>query len=206
MLDECNNATCDSGTGLCTVPDPKDLSTVCGAGDLCAPEHCDGAGSCVANGPPVDCTGVMLDECNNATCDSTTGLCTVPDPKPLSTVCGAGDLCAPEHCDGAGSCVPNGPPVNCNDNDRCTDDSCDPASGCTNTPNSVCICGNNILDPGETCDGTADEACAEGYECSMFCRCIEEVPTLSEWGLITLVLLLLTGMAIKFGQYRPQTR
>ena len=32
------------------------------------------------------------------------------------------------------------------------------------------------------------------------------MPTMSEWGLMALVLLLLTGLAIKFGQYRRQTQ
>ena len=173
--------------------------------NACTTPGCE-SGICVQDHIVVNCTN-MLDECNNATCDPATGLCTVPDPKPLSTECGAGDLCAPEHCDGAGNCVANGPPVNCNDNDRCTDDSCDSATGmCVNTPNSVCACGNNIVDPGEDCDGTADDACGEDEECNEFCRCEPIVPTVSGWGLIALVLLLQVGMAIKFGQYRPQVR
>lgn len=160
-LDACNNATCDPVSGLCTVPDPKPLSTVCEAdGNLCTPDHCDGAGSCVPNpgSPPVDCTGVMLDQCNNATCDPVTGQCTVPDPKPLSTVCEADNsLCTPDHCDGAGNCVPNPgiPPVDCSCAVDCT--ACNPLTG-TCEPSTSCN-GSSCPDDGFSC--TAD-LCEDG--------------------------------------------
>jgi hypothetical protein len=36
------------------------------------------------------------------------------EPRPVSTFCETDDdLCTPEHCDGEGSCVPNGPDVTC---------------------------------------------------------------------------------------------
>ncbi|MCH8241234.1 MAG: hypothetical protein IH897_01330 [Planctomycetes bacterium] len=222
MLDECNNAACDPATGLCTVPDPKPLSTECEAdGDLCTPDHCDGAGNCVPDGPPVTCTN-MLDECNNAACDPATGLCTVPVPKPLSTTCEAdGDSCTADHCDGNGNCVFNAPNFVCGDGvcecgEDCSNCPLDCATGCgdgcctglettCNCPSDCpgACCGNNIKEPGEECDGTDADACEDGI-CSASCNC--GMPAVSEWGLIALVLLLLTGLAIKFGQYRRQTR
>ena len=55
------------------------------------------------------------------------------------------------------------------------------------------------------CDGLCGEDC---NSCPADCLTEEPCPfpAVSEWGLIALVLLLLTGLAIKFGQYRPIKR
>ena len=128
----------------------------------------------------------------------------MPVSQPLSTECEAdGDLCPPDHCDGAGNCVPDGPPVSCPPRMGCVDFSCNPATGACDPVPIVPCCGNNIKEADEECDGTDDAACPGS--CTAFCKC-PGMPAVSEWGLIALVLLLLTGMAIKFGRYRPQTR
>ena len=54
------------------------------------------------------------------------------------------------------------------------------------------------------CDGLDAADCPGG--CTANCKCRDEAPAVSEWGLIALVLLLLVGMAIIFGHDRPQTR
>ena len=68
-------------------------------------------------------------------------------------------------------------------------------------PNSVC--GDNVHDAGEQCDGSDDINCPG--ECRANCRCPSDTPAVSEWGLIVLVILLLAGMAFKFGRLRPRT-
>ncbi|MCH8150699.1 MAG: hypothetical protein IH987_22465, partial [Planctomycetes bacterium] len=60
-------------------------------------------------------------------------------------------------------------------------------------------CGNGVCDElcGEDCSNCASD-CSTEEPCN--------VPAVSEWGLIALVLLLLSGLAIKFGQYRRRTQ
>ncbi len=59
------------------------------------------------------------------------------------------------------------------------------------------ICGNNIREGIEECDGKDDQACL-GRRCQRDCTC--PVPTLTGWGLIALTLLLLSAITIKFGR------
>lgn len=65
------------------------------------------------------------------------------------------------------------------------------------------VCGDNVRDTGEQCDGTDDINCPG--ECRANCRCPSDTPAVSDWGLIVLVILLLVGMAFKFGHRRPRT-
>ena len=65
------------------------------------------------------------------------------------------------------------------------------------------VCGDNVRDEGEQCDGTDDFNCPG--ECKANCRCPSDTPAVSEWGLIVLMLLLLAGIAFKFGQRRRRT-
>lgn len=63
------------------------------------------------------------------------------------------------------------------------------------------VCGNDILDEGEACDGPDDDACPG--QCRADCTCPKPpIPTVSEWGVVVLSLLMLTGIAIKFGRRR----
>lgn len=63
------------------------------------------------------------------------------------------------------------------------------------------ICGNNIVDGDEACDGPDDDACPG--QCRADCTCPKPpIPTVSEWGVVILSLLMLTGIAIKFGRRR----
>ena len=65
------------------------------------------------------------------------------------------------------------------------------------------VCGDNVREAGEQCDGSDDINCPD--ECSANCRCPSDTPAVSEWGLIVLVILLLVGIAFKFGHRRPRT-
>jgi len=115
---DCNNCHCD-GNGAC-VDNPDPLSTPCETDDsLCTPEHCDGNGACVPNGPPIMCAPGTPPCEGGEVCNPDTGMCEDNPDAPLSTVCELDDdLCTPDHCDGDGLCVPNGPPVTC-DNPDC---------------------------------------------------------------------------------------
>ena len=63
------------------------------------------------------------------------------------------------------------------------------------------MCGNNIREGTEQCDGTDDSACP-GF-CRPDCTCPSEaIPTVSEWGVVILVLSLLVGIKVKFGRRR----
>ena len=50
------------------------------------------------------------------------------------------------------------------------------------------------------CDGTDDDACAT--PCAPDCTCVLKIPTVSQWGLAILVLLLLAGAKVYFGRRR----
>ncbi len=75
-------------------------------------------------------------------------------------------------------------------------------SGIGFAQSGIPTCGDGIIDPGEECD---DSNAIDGDGCSSTCRVEgpETVPTVSGWGLTVMVLLLLTGIRIKFGGRQP---
>ncbi|MCH7995500.1 MAG: hypothetical protein IIB57_13795, partial [Planctomycetes bacterium] len=160
---------------------------------------------------PTDCPTTCGDEV--CECGENSGNCCADCASCGDGVCECGETC--------NSCLTDCPPT-------CGDGVCECGENCSNCPldcatgcgdgcctglETTCncpidcpgpCCGNNIKEPGEECDGTDNAEC-EGASCSALCKCIV-MPTVSEWGLIALVLLLLTGLAIKFGLYRRQVR
>jgi hypothetical protein len=132
---------CNPATGLCEESPDQPVSTFCETDDdLCTPEHCDGQGACVPNGPPVTCPGGDPPCGGGEQCNPATGQCEGMPIAPVSTLCDTdGDLCTPEHCDGDGSCVPNGPPVTCPGAEPPCEggQECNPSSGqCENLPDA----------------------------------------------------------------------
>jgi len=68
-------------------------------------------------------------------------------------------------------------------------------------PGPGAVCGNNVREGTEQCDGTDDAACP-GL-CQADCTCAgEPIPTVSEWGMVVLMLSLLVGTKLRFGR-RP---
>lgn len=83
----------------------------------------------------------------------------------------------------------------------CTDCLCDAGFEPTAPPSLDCqpICGNNVAEPGEQCDATDDAACP-GL-CRSDCTC-PEIPTVSEWAALVMLLVLLVAGTIVFAGVR----
>lgn len=181
----------------------------CCLGGLCG--CCLSEADCLAGGGHYFGDGsscaLGLDECG-ACCNTDTGVCTdvtsdfeqCSSPSQnfvfqqlcsdvttcaLPTVCGNNFREGTEECDG-------------------TDDGACPGlcqADCTCGAPPGQVCGNNIQEGTEQCDGTDDAACP-GL-CQTDCTCPgEPIPTVSEWGMVILMLALLVGIGLKCGR-RP---
>jgi len=134
-----------------------------------------------------DCTGA---QCGDDGCGGSCGTCN--DNNACTS-----DACVGRTCEFT--------PIICNDGNACTNDSCNPASGCTTTPRP-CDDGNFCngpegCDPGSGCTPgtppcTGSEVCDEGTDT---CE-TGVIPTVSEWGLVLMALLLLAGAKVYFGR------
>ncbi len=83
----------------------------------------------------------------------------------------------------------------CDDGNNVAGDGC--SSAC-----QLEFCGNNVVDPDEACDGTANSAC-EDLNCRPDCTCEEPtqaIPTVSAWGAIILSLILLATSKVYLGR------
>ncbi len=185
----CCNAACTFATGECRAA----------AGD------CDVAESC--SGDSADCPA-----------DGFAGAGTVCRPA-------AGDCDVADNCDGQGAC---GPDLKSEDVCRASTGSCDPAESCDGSGNDCpadvvttdcggdtvdgccaygcnanddadCepICGNGVSEDGEECDDGNNN---ETDSCTAQCTTREAVPTVSQWGLVVLALLLLAAAKVYFGR------
>lgn len=64
-------------------------------------------------------------------------------------------------------------------------------------------CGDGVLNqPEEECEVGPGHACSLGI-CQSDCTCVLAIPTVSEWGLVILTLMLLVGSKLAFGLRRP---
>ncbi len=147
-------------------------------------------------------TAVQCAEQPGLTAFDPDGACNDPCPP----VCGDGFINQPgEECDeGANNsdtlpdaCRTDCRLSACGDDLVDTGEECDgmDAASCPGACRSNCTCrscGDGILDPEEECDGADDAACP-GH-CRSDCTCRVEIPTLSQWGLAALALLLITGV------------
>ncbi len=214
-VETCDGAgTCDSsgdpcvGGGECnqacndTADDCFDLSgTACGAGaSVCHDQDtCNGAGACdlnnQASGTP--CGDGADTDCTDPDTCSGFGACNV-NHAALGAPCGdASDtICTdPDTCDGSAGCLDNHEPssLEC----RASVDACDPAEFCTGVSNDCPtddIITTNINDDG---------CCPPGGTGNFDNDCFNPlVPTVSQWGMLTLTLLLGVGLWVKFGRRR----
>ncbi len=195
-VEGCLNATCGDGYVQAGVEQCDDGNT--NDNDACSNNCTQGCGNGIVN------TGEECDDGNASNTDACTNACT-------NARCGDGFTQAGEQCDDG----------NANDNDACsnnctqgcgngivnTGEECDDGNaidedGCTNSC-TLPFCGDGIVQAGEECDGLNNAAC-DGEECLADCTCTPppptDIPTMSEWGLVVLTLLLLTGAKVYFGR------
>jgi hypothetical protein len=200
-------------------PNTKVCRAACGFCDV--PENCPG------NGPncPPDAFKPTSTECRASAgiCDLPefcAGSCNCPTDvfKPSSVICrpATNECDVDDHCPGSGpNCtldVCQAATVTCTDDgDRCTDDHCDGGCACIHEDNN--LCGACCLKDGsnECRDKVFREECPHP-ELKFFLkqRCIEIncfdvlIPTVSEWGLVVLTLVLLVGAKVYFGRRSEQ--
>ena len=173
----CGNGIIE-GSELCDGDCPEECadSNVCTLDQLAgSPETC-----------TASCTFSEILECihDDGCCPISLG-CSSLDDNDCSPQCGNGVLEEGEICDGA--C-----PSTCEDNDSCTIDILEGAidtcsAECDNQPITLCIdgdgccapdcnslddddcepvCGNNLLEAGELCDGNCPADCVDGIGCT----------------------------------------
>ena len=178
----CGNGVVDSGE---TCDPPASCPTSCDDGNGCTIDSMTGSSAtcnvACGHAPVVSCVD------NDGCCPAGCTLNTDSDCAPL---CGNGVVDSGETCDPPASC-----PASCNDGNGCTIDSmtgsaatcnvdcsynaittcvsndgCCPA-GCNANNDSDCtpVCGNNVIEPGETCDPQSSCAnlCNDGNPCTL---------------------------------------
>lgn len=205
--------------GDCPVCTPGE----CDDGSACTDDVCGPDGTCfypLNYDPSVDCcdpaTGDLTpiddgDPCTDDACN--------PDgsvnhaPAPPGTPCNDGDPCTDnDGCAAEGGCA--GDPIAgrpCTGDGNCTPGVCAGGVCACPTAQPCCLDGEEgrceLVATVSLClgqGGVTVDAClgdADGNGIDDACKGI--VPTVSEWGLVAISLLLLTGIAIKFGRRRP---
>lgn len=161
------------------------------------------------NGKCVDQVCACIPDCAGATCgdDGCGGSC---------GTCGDGDVCNGEESCVDRNCVA-GTPLACNDGNACNGvESCNPSSGCVpgtplNCSDGDACNGLETCNPSSGCVGGTAVNCDDGRDCSVdTCDPVDgsctnddagcAIPTVSEWGLVVLTLMLLIGAKVYFGR------
>jgi len=198
-------ACCNSTDGTCGVETADDCAAAGGTylGDI----QVDGAGGC-DDGVDTDGDG-SRDECD---------LCDNDATKTAPGQCGCGIADTDTDNDGTANCndgCPNDPAkiapgaYGCGNSDQDTDGdgTADCQDGCPDDPNKTDpgICGCGVAETGDS-DGDGVSDCVDvcpGVDDSVFAPgCVGAIPTVSEWGMVVLALLLLAGAKVYFGR-RP---
>ncbi|MDY0000616.1 MAG: hypothetical protein RBU30_04920 [Polyangia bacterium] len=177
----CNNGVVEPGE---TCDPPSSCPTSCNDNNACTTDSLQGSASqCTAN-----CVYTAIVNCvsNDGCCPSG---CNANNDNDCTPTCDNGVVEPGETCDPPGSC-----PMSCDDNNACTTDSLegDPSlctavcaftditscadndgccpSGCNSGNDNDCSasCGNDYLDPGETCDPptTCPTSCNDNNVCT----------------------------------------
>lgn len=183
------NATCDSATGTCVVPDflpgcdDNNPCTIercniffgCSSINKCLPgQFCDpvtGRCGCVS-----DSECVSNNPCKPQHCDVATGFCITSDYN-----CDDGNSCTNDHCfssDGTAVCMHV--PVTCSDNNLCTNDYCIDGAcihvkkpdccrpeSCTNQTICNCSCSGSMC----ICNCSIQTVCTSYNDCNDFNDC-----------------------------------
>lgn len=198
----CTTDTCAAGQCVHTP-----IHSRCDDGRECTSDSCS-PGHPMAN--PMGCVNTNLPDgtaCGNTTplgvCDRG-DICVAGDCSPNlvsgGEVCrpAQGDCDLPESCTGSDPACPPNAFVPAGTVCRESTDLCDPAELCT---------GNTVTCPADvvitTC-AAGDGCCPTGCDSGTDPDCpFEPIPTVSEWGLAVLALLLLIGAKLKFRRFSP---
>ena len=188
--DQCNTASCDAAgvEGNCDTLTPVTDGTTCDDDNACNTGETCQAGAC-GGGTAPDCSGAG-DQCNTASCDpaGAEGNCNTITPVTDGTSCIDGDACTTNDTCTGGTC--GGTPVVCSDD----------GIFCNGVP----VCDPEIggcVSPGSPCSG-GDVCCEDDDSCTLE-GCDEVIiPTVSQWGILVLTLLLLTIGKVFFGRRR----
>lgn len=199
---ECGGAS----VGACCDTNGPDT----GCTDNVTAANCVGADKVFTNqGKCANLVCECIPDCAGATCgdDGCGGSC---------GTCGDGNVCNGEETCVNRNCAA-GTPLVCNDNNACNGvETCDPVAGCR--PGTPLNCddgqfcnGTETCNPSSGCVAGTAPNCDDGRECSVD-SCDEEadacvnddsgcaIPTVSEWGLVVLTLMLLIGAKVYFGR------
>ncbi len=208
-----NNQGPDFGNGPCCST--CTTNTACNDGNACTDDICTSCDGCVNTNnfnDTTDCcdpfSGILtpitdFEICTDDVCDSQTGQVS---HTPIV---------------GCAGCITN---TDCFDNNACTNDTCNTTTGdCSHTANfneaiQCCTPGNSSLTPIDDFDPCTDDSCDAQTgqvshtpiagcvgECKSIAdaiagNCPQNIPTVSEWGLVVLSLLLLIGGKLYFGR------
>ena len=171
----CTDDSCDSATGCVNLNN----TSPCDDGNACTTVDTCGSGTCNGGASP-DCDDG--NPCTDDSCAPATGCVNTNNTAPCSdgNGCTTGDTCS------GGSCASGSPVVCSDDGVFCNGtESCDPAIG-------------QCVSSGTPCSGTNGVCCEIAGACqSGPCGAI---PTVSQWGLLILTLLLLAGAKAYFGR------
>lgn len=151
---ECTQDSCEPSGGFCVFDGAPLEGSDCTDSDLCnGPDTCQ-AGTCTAQGPPLDCSDGNA--CTVDNCDATIGCQNVNVVD--GSNCGDANVCNGDEVCQSGSCTP-GTPLDCDDGDVCNgSETCDPILGCGNgTPaaNGTPCDDSLYCSVGESCNGGA---------------------------------------------------
>ncbi len=178
---DCGNGVIEPGE---TCDPPGSCPTSCNDGNVCTTDRLTGSASSCTRA----CTSTAITTCTGPDGCCPSG-CNNNNDRDCAPACGNGVVESGETCDPPGSC-----PTSCNDGNACTTDTATgSAASCTracgHTPISVCVsgdgccpagcnanndgdcapvCGNAVIEPGETCDPlyTCPVACDDGVACT----------------------------------------
>ena len=189
----------------CSDLDEDGIDKTCGAGDNCPDDANPGQEDCNADGEGDACEPAEEQD------DDGDGYCNcLPDPaeegdpcddcdadpdKVIPGICGCGVADTDSDGDSVADCL-----------DPCPYDPNKwvPGTGLGEGPGQ---CGCGVLDTDSDGDGLADCIdCAPGVDDAVYCpgcafpECGEAIPTISEWGLVILALLLLVAGKVYFGR------
>ncbi len=190
---ECTVSLCDEADGICKPqPDPASIGQSCDDSNPCTDgTTCNDAGECVGGTGNV-CPDAA-EVCHVSICTLENGCGFALANEGVECTNNSTNLCLVNGTCTAGGTCDNEVEKDCTDDNACTIDTCRTANGeclnelitacanddgccaegCDSTNDNDCdvVCGNNVVEKGEECDGTEFGNCATGFACNASCAC-----------------------------------